>query len=248
MNFRIEIEFDGTAYAGWQRQGASLRSVQGVIEDAVFALCGERVEVVGAGRTDAGVHARDMTANFSVEKKLKLVEVVRGLNYHLGAAGNSVRILRARRVADDFNARFSCLGREYSYLILNREAESPLMANRVWKVHGRLDVAAMREAAAALLGRHDFTSFRASECQAASAIKTLDVLDVRRRAGNIIEIRAAAKSFLHHQVRNIVGTLKAVGEGKLAASDMARIIAACDRSAAGATAPACGLYFVRAKY
>ena len=209
MKYRIEIEYSGGRYVGWQKQKTGL-SVQEALSGALSKLCGERAEFFAAGRTDAGVHALRMTAHFETAKKIPLRNILMGMNFHLGKAGEDIAILRARRAADDFHARFSCTGREYLYRILDRISPSPIQSGGVWHARKKLDVKAMREAADFLVGRHDFTSFRASECQAKSPVKTLDSLRVSRR-GELIEIRACAKSFLHHQVRNIAGTLKLVG-------------------------------------
>ncbi|MDR1008838.1 MAG: tRNA pseudouridine(38-40) synthase TruA [Rickettsiales bacterium] len=246
MKYRLEIEYFGDGYSGWQTQEGQ-RSIAGSLSNALFALCGERREFVGAGRTDAGVHALKMTAHVEVEKAIPLANIVPGMNFWLLKNHDSIVVLRATRAAEDFHARFSCKGREYLYRILARPVRGAISEGRAWWVRKPLDWHAMEDAAQKLVGRHDFTSLRAAECQAKSPIKTLDSLHVLKK-GDFVEIRAKAKSFLHHQVRNIAGTLKLVGEGKLAAADMARILEARDRSAAGPTAPACGLYFVKARY
>jgi tRNA pseudouridine38-40 synthase len=243
--FKLTIEFDGTDYVGWQRQ-ANGPSIQEALEDAVFELSGERTEVAGAGRTDAGVHAQAMAAHVDLQSNRFDADTVRkALNFHLRE--QPISVLSAAAADPEFHARFSATQRRYLYRILNRSSPPALEVGRVWFVPRPLDAAAMAAAAAALLGRHDFTSFRSAHCQAASAEKTLDRLDVSR-AGDEIHVIAEARSFLHHQVRNFVGTLALVGEGKWARRDVERALAARDRTAAGPTAPAAGLYLVGVVY
>jgi tRNA pseudouridine38-40 synthase len=243
--FKLTIEFDGTDYVGWQRQ-ANGPSIQEALEDAVFELSGERAEVAGAGRTDAGVHAQAMAAHVDLQSNRFDADTVRkALNFHLRE--QPISVLSAAAADPEFHARFSATQRRYLYRILNRSSPPALEVGRVWFVPRPLDAAAMAAAAAALLGRHDFTSFRSAHCQAASAEKTLDRLDVSR-AGDEIHVIAEARSFLHHQVRNFVGTLALVGEGKWARRDVERALAARDRTAAGPTAPAAGLYLVGVVY
>jgi len=243
--FKLIVEYDGSNFVGWQKQ-TNGPSVQAAIEDAILTLSSESAEVVGAGRTDAGVHARAMAAHFDLSTDRFDSETVRkGLNYHL--ASNAISILDATLVGPNFHARFSATRRHYLYRILNRPARPALERERVWLVTKHLDADAMHEAAQTLIGHHNFTSFRATQCQATSAEKTLDRLDVSR-AGEEIHIAAVARSFLHHQVRNMTGSLKLVGEGKWDVSNMARALGALDRAAAGPTAPASGLYLVRVDY
>jgi tRNA pseudouridine38-40 synthase len=242
--YRLDIEYDGTPFAGWQRQDNAL-TVQQVLEDAVQTYCGETATVSGAGRTDAGVHALAQVAHLDLVREAAPDQVRDALNFHLKP--HPVAILRAAIVPEDFHARFSATGRSYLYRILNRRARPALESHRVWWVPKPLDPAAMADGASHLLGRHDFSSFRAAECQAQSPVKTLDVLDVRAE-GEEIRIIAEARSFLHHQVRNMVGTLKLVGEGKWRPEQVRDALHARDRAAAGPTAPACGLYLTGVRY
>lgn len=240
--FRITLEYDGTDLIGWQenRQGPS---VQSVLRDAIYAFCGVRPDVVAAGRTDAGVHAIAMVAHFDLPGDYDANTVMRAVNFYL--VGRPVAILSCDVVPDDFNARFDCVARHYKYIVLNRSAAPVLNKNRVWWVPRALDITAMRNAATRLVGHHDFTSFRATQCQAKSPIKTLDVCNITADGDNII-FEFSARSFLHHQVRNMVGTLVEIGLGK--PYDIDEIFAARARSAAGPTAPASGLYFISADY
>ena len=242
--YRITVEYDGGGFVGWQRQ-ANGPSVQAALEEAVRRFCGETVLVEGAGRTDAGVHALGQVAHFDLAKDTTADTVMKAVNFHLKPA--PVAVLSAEVAADDFHARFSAVRRAYLYRMVNRRAPLALERGRAWFVPQPLDAEAMHAAAQRLVGRHDFTSFRASECQARSPVKTLDLLSVAR-AGEVIEIRAAARSFLHHQVRNFVGSLKRVGEGGWTAADLQRALEARDRAAAGPTAPACGLYLTEVGY
>ncbi len=241
---KLTIEYDGTGLVGWQRQDNG-PSVQAALEAAIHAYSGETVLVQGAGRTDAGVHALGQVAHIDLARPDPPDKVRAAVNAHL--AGSAIAVLEVAEAADDFNARFDATGRRYLYRILNRRPPPTLDRDRVWHVSRPLDAAAMHEAAQHLVGHHDFTSFRAAECQAKSPVKTLDRLSVTRR-GTEIEVEAAARSFLHHQVRNIVGTLKRVGEGAWPPDKLAAILDARDRAAAGPTAPACGLYLVEVRY
>ena len=242
--YKLTLEYDGRGFVGWQRQDNG-PSVQAALEAAVKRFCGEAVTVHGAGRTDAGVHALAQVAHIDLDKETGADTLRDALNFHLEPA--AVAVLAAEAVADDFHARFSATERAYRYRIVNRRAPLALDRGRAWFVPVPLDAAAMGEAARALLGKHDFTSFRASGCQAKSPVKTLDALEVSRD-GDEIRIEARALSFLHHQVRNMAGTLKLVGEGKWDRTDMERALAARDREAAGPTAPADGLYLVAVRY
>ena len=242
--YKITVEYDGAPFVGWQLQDNG-PSVQGAIGDAIKAFCGETVIVQGAGRTDAGVHAAAQVAHFDLASERAPDTVRDALNFHLKPA--AIAVLKTEAVGEDFHARFSAKARLYRYRIVNRRAPLALDRGRAWLVGGELDAAAMNDAAQTLLGHHDFTSFRATLCQAKSPEKTLDVLEVRR-AGEEILVAARAQSFLHHQVRNMVGTLKLVGEGKWTRADVAAALAARNRSAAGPTAPAEGLYLTEVWY
>lgn len=242
--YRLLIEYDGSSYNGWQRQDHGL-SVQGAIEAAAAKLCGEAVTLYAAGRTDAGVHATGQVAHLDLPRAYSGDTVRDAINFHLKP--NAVAILAAEEAEEGFHARFSAIGRSYLYRILNRRSAPALDRNRVWWVAAALDADRMAEAAARLLGHHDFTSFRAGCCQARSPNKTLDRLDVTR-IGDEIHIVAEARSFLHHQVRNMVGTLKLVGDGKWNADDVSRILEARDRAQAGPTCPATGLILTGVVY
>jgi tRNA pseudouridine38-40 synthase len=242
--FRLTVEFDGRPFMGWQRQ-AHGPSVQAAIEAAALAMTGEAVAVHAAGRTDAGVHGLGMAAHLDVERPFPAFRLMAGLNALLRPA--PVAILACEVVADDWHARFSCIGRRYVYRIVNRRAPLTLEAGRAWQVAAPLDAGAMAVAAERLLGHHDFTTFRSAHCQAQSPVRTLDVCTVRR-AGDAIEVEVAARSFLHHQVRSIVGCLSLVGQGKWSADDLGAALAARDRAALGLNAPPDGLYFVDARY
>ena len=242
--YRLNLEYDGGPFRGWQRQ-ANGPSVQAALEAAVEAFCGERVTAVAAGRTDSGVHATGQVVHLDLARETPAERLQDALNFHLKP--NPIAVLRAEPVGDDFHARFSATRRTYRYLIVNRRAPPALLRGRAWHVSRPLDAESMHEAAQLLLGRHDFTSFRASLCQARSPVKTLDRLCVLRR-GEEIEVTAEARSFLHHQVRNMVGTLKLVGEGRWRIADVAATLEARNRAAAGPTAPADGLYLTRVGY
>lgn len=242
--YKLIIEYDGTPFVGWQAQDNG-PSVQGVLADAIAAFAGERVGVSGAGRTDAGVHAIGQVAHVDLTKAWDNDTVRDAINFHLRP--RPVAVLSAERVTSDFDARFSARKRHYLYRIINRRADITLDQNRVWRVPRPLDADAMHEAAQLLIGRHDFTTFRAAECQAKSPVKTLDQLDVTRD-GDELRIAVSARSFLHHQVRSMVGSLVHVGEGKWRAADLAGALAARDRTACGQVAPPHGLYLVRVEY
>ncbi|MBV9250018.1 MAG: tRNA pseudouridine(38-40) synthase TruA [Acetobacteraceae bacterium] len=241
----LKLEYDGGPFVGWQRQAAGL-SIQGVLEAAAARLnAGVAPASVVAGRTDAGVHASAQVAQISLPDALSAEKVRDGLNYHMKP--HPVAVLQAAIAPQGWNARFSAIGRAYRYTILNRRARPALFAGRVWHVAVPLDIDAMHKAAQRLLGRHDFTSFRASACQAKSPVRTLDRLDVTR-TGDLIEITAEARSFLHHQVRNIVGTLKLVGDGHWPPVRVSQALTARNRAAAGPTAPAEGLCLTGVRY
>ncbi len=242
--YRLTLEYDGGPFVGWQRQANGL-SVQQVVEDAIFALAGERIAAIAAGRTDAGVHALGQVAHFDIARAFPPETVRDALNFHMKP--HPVAVLTAAMTAPDFHARFSASMRSYIYRIANRRARLALDRGRKWWISAPLDVALMHEAAGFLVGKHDFTTFRAALCQAKSPVKTLDALDVRREGEDIV-IAARARSFLHHQVRNFVGTLKLVGEGKWSAADVRAALEARDRSRGGPTAPPDGLYLVEVGY
>lgn len=248
MRYKITIEYDGTNILGWQRQ-LDGPSVQEYLEKALSYLSsdGQEIPVQGAGRTDAGVHALAQVAHFDLEREIADWKLRDALNFHLREQEAPVVVLNVEEVEDSFNARFSAKGRGYIYRILNRRSPTVLEKDRVWWVPVDLDIGKMQEGAKYLLGHHDFSSFRAAACQAKSPIKTLDKLEISQKGEEII-FEVEAKSFLHHQVRNMVGTLKLVGDGHLTPQDVKTILEAKDRKAAGPTAPACGLYLSKVWY
>jgi len=242
--YRVTLEYDGTPFVGWQVQAAGM-SVQGRLTEAISKFCGEAVSVRGAGRTDAGVHALGQVAHFDLARTWPTDTVRAAVNFHLKP--EPIAVLECAIVADDFDARFSAAARHYLYRILARQAPPVLDRDRVWWVPQALQTAPMQEAAQALIGRHDFTTFRAAGCQAKSPIKTLDRLDVST-SGEEIRIAASARSFLHNQVRSMVGALALVGEGKWSADDLSAALAARDRAACAPVAPPDGLYLLRVDY
>lgn len=244
--FRLIVEYDGTDYFGWQRQDG-LKSVQQALETAIFQFCGETITLTTAGRTDAGVHATAQVAHVDLQKDQRTDTVRDAVNAHLQMNHEQIAVLAVDKVDDTFNARFSAIRRHYRYIILNRRAPSVLHKNRVWWMPRPLDVQAMQEAAQRLLGRHDFTTFRAAQCQAASPVRTLEKLDVTRM-GERIEIYTCARSFLHNQVRSFAGSLMEVGVGRWNADDLEAALHARDRSCCGMVAPASGLYLTGVDY
>ncbi len=242
--YKLILEFDGAPFVGWQRQD-ELPSVQGALEEAVFRFSGEQVTVFSAGRTDAGVHALAMPAHFDLSKEADSETVREAVNFHLKPA--PVAALSAELVAGDFHTRFSATARHYRYLIVNRRAPLTLDTGRAWRITPPLDAGAMHAAAQALVGKHDFTTFRASTCQSASPVKTLTAISVHC-VSDEIAIETSARSFLHHQVRSIVGSLVEVGIGRWSVDDFADAFLARERSRCGKVAPAEGLYFLRADY
>ena len=242
--FRLTVEYDGRPFMGWQRQ-AHGPSVQQAIEEAITLVTGEDVTLHAAGRTDAGVHGLAMTAHADIGRAITPFRLSEAINARLRP--QPVAIIACDTVPDDWHARFSCIGRRYRYRIINRRAPLTLDQGLAWRVTPRLDADAMHAAAQCLVGLHDFTTFRSVQCQAKSPIKTLDRLSVHRQAEEVI-VEAAARSFLHHQVRSMVGCLALVGQGKWNADDLTSALAARDRSALGLNAPPDGLYFVAADY
>ncbi|HTN64398.1 MAG TPA: tRNA pseudouridine(38-40) synthase TruA [Devosia sp.] len=242
--YRLIIEYDGTPFNGWQRQPHS-PSVQAALEAAILGFSGETVTTQAAGRTDTGVHALGQVAHFDLEREWDPFRIREALNFHLRP--HPIAIIEAEAVPDTFEARFSAKARHYEYRILNRRAPAVIEANHVWHLPMPLDADLMHEAAQTALGTHDFTTFRAAECQAKSPVKTLDRFDVRRELEHIV-ITASARSFLHHQVRSLVGSLKMVGEGKWRPADFRAALDAADRRRCAALAPPAGLYLVRAEY
>ena len=242
--YKLTVEYDGARYVGWQRQDNG-PSIQQALEEAIHGFSGETVLVQGAGRTDSGVHALAQVAHVDIEGPFRPDTVRDAINFHIKPA--PISVLQAEEVRDGFNARFDARERAYVYRIFNRRVPPALERGRCWWVIAALDVHAMNEAAQVLIGKHDFTSFRAVKCQAKSPVKTLDVLQVTQD-GPLIEVRVRARSFLHHQVRNLVGALKLVGEGKWTKADLEKALAACDRTAGGPTAPAGGLFLTEVVY
>jgi tRNA pseudouridine38-40 synthase len=242
--YKLTIEYDGTPFVGWQVQDNGA-SVAGEIENAIEKFAGERAALYGAGRTDAGVHALAQVAHVDLAKEWETDTVRDAINAQLRP--HPVAVLAAERVADDFHARFSATKRHYLYRIINRRADLALERDRTWKIARPMDAEAMHKVAQHLVGNHDFTTFRSTECQAKSPVKTLDQLDVTR-AGDEIRISVSARSFLHNQVRSMVGSLAQVGEGRWSAEDLKKALDSKDRTACGPVAPACGLYLVRVDY
>ncbi len=244
MKYKLIIEYFGTEFVGWQKQNNGI-SVQEVIENAIMELTKKHVVLHAAGRTDAGVHALAQVAHFEINDSYNTHKFMMSLNHFIRP--HKISILSCEVVHDDFHARFSAKKRHYKYIILNRLAPSVIYEKRAWHVVPNLDILAMKEASSYLIGKHDFTSFRAKECQSQSPIKTLDKIDIERDRDLII-FHFSATSFLHHMVRNIMGTLKAVGEGKINPKSIQDMLDAKDRSAAGVTAPPDGLYFLAVDY
>ena len=243
--YKLTLEYDGTGFHGWQRQ-TGYPSVQETLECAITAFCGQEVQTHAAGRTDAGVHACGQVVHMDLPRSYDPFAVRQGINFHLGREP-AVVVLEAEATHDDFHARFSATARHYLYRIVNRRPPLTLERHRAWQIPVDLDSGAMQEAAQLLIGTHDFTSFRDTECQAKSPVKTLDRLDVHR-SGEEILITARSRSFLHHQMRIITGTLTLVGRGQWTADDVARALAARERAAGGPTAPAYGLYLTQVDY
>lgn len=244
--YRVTLEYDGTPYCGYQRQKNG-PSVQAALEAAVFRCTREEVNIGAAGRTDTGVHALGQVAQIDLEKAWDEGKLFRAINAMLKEANEPVAVLELAQASEGWDARFSATARHYRYRILTRVPAPTVDANRVWWVRRGLDADAMADAAQELLGHHDFTTFRSTDCQSKSPVKTLDVLDVERN-GEEIHVTASARSFLHNQVRSLVGTLKMVGAERWTRTDVADALAAKDRQACGPVAPSCGLYFVSVDY
>jgi tRNA pseudouridine38-40 synthase len=244
--FKLTIEYDGTPYVGWQAQKNG-HAVQVAVENAIAAITSEHLRLICAGRTDAGVHAYGQVVHVDLQKDWKPISLRDALNTALRQARESVSVIAVEPVPDSFNARLGARKRHYLYRIINRRQPSPLEFRRAWHVQRPLEADVMDAAAKRLLGHHDFTSFRASGCQSHSPMKTLERLDVTR-SGEIIEVRASARSFLHHQVRRMVGSLEMCGSGKWTADDLFAALEAKDRQRSGQQAPAWGLFFLGVDY
>lgn len=247
--YKITVEYFGEALAGWQRQKDML-SVQELLEESVFRFSGETVTIHGSGRTDAGVHALGQVAHFDLAKPMTAYKVTEAFNFYLKTheiAPNKVTVLDTCEVDENFHSRFSAKKRRYEYRIINRSPPLAVDFGRAWHIPERLDAGRMHEAAQILVGHHDFSSFRASFCQSRSPEKTLDKIEVTQE-GERIFVRCEAKSFLHHQVRNMTGSLRLIGNGKWSETDLRRALEARSRAASGETAPACGLYFMGVEY
>lgn len=244
IRWKLTIEYDGTSFSGWQRQSHAI-SVQQVLEEAVYKFSGETVTLHVAGRTDAGVHALAQVAHFDLAKETDADTVRDAVNFHVRP--HKVCILKAEAVSEEFHARFSALGRSYRYHVINRRAPLTIMADYAWQIPKPLSVGPMQAAANLLIGQHDFSTFRAQNCQAKSPIKTLDVLKISQDEENIF-FTTRARSFLYHQVRNMVGTLTMVGSGQWTVDDFAEAFSACNRSKGGPTAPPQGLFFTSVEY
>lgn len=242
--WKLTLEYDGTNFSGWQRQNHAL-SVQQVVEEAIEKFSGEKVTLHAAGRTDAGVHAYAQAAHFDLNKETEADTVRDAVNFHVRP--HKVSILEAKAVSNEFHARFSALSRSYRYKILNRRAPPALFDEHVWHVPKPLNIEAMQQAAQLLIGQHDFSTFRAQDCQSNSPIKTLDQLEIKKE-GELVIVQTKARSFLYHQVRNMVGTLVMVGNGQWSLENFKAAFAACDRTKGGPTAPAQGLFFWQVEY
>ena len=267
FRYKLTIEYDGTNYAGWQKQDGRL-TVQETLEDCIFNLSGEKVEVFASGRTDAGVHAINQVIHFDLNRLYKTDTIIEGLNFYLGKKNRKlidiwqknnnnvflkpflqqdIVVKECEVVDDSFHARFSTKMRHYRYIILNRQRPTALWQNKAWHIRKKLDVTKIYESAQCLIGKHDFSSFRDSQCQANSPVKTMSAINVYGR-DEFVYFEFSAKSFLHHMIRNIVGTLRDVGTGKINENDLVKILESCDRKQAGEMAPACGLYLLNVEY
>lgn len=244
MRYKAIVEYCGTGYSGWQLQDG-LRTIQGVIQEALFQLTHQTIEVFASGRTDAGVHAFGQVIHFESDSTLTPYQLREGTNFHL--RGETVKLISVEVVSENFHARFDACMRSYQYFILNRPVASALWDERAWHVKWPLNVTLMKEASLHLMGHHDFSSFRSQECQAVSALRTLKDINFAEEQG-LLRINFFSRSFLHHQVRIMVGTLVHVGLGKIKPQALPDILAARKRAAAGPTAPSCGLYFMHVSY
>ena len=242
--YKITIEYEGTNFVGWQRQENG-RSIQSSIEKAIENLSGEKITLFGAGRTDAGVHAIGQTAHFDILNDISVNTIRDGLNQHL--RNFSIAILKAEKVKDNFHARFSATHRHYQYLLINRRAPLTLKKNYAWAIYKKLEIDKMKSAANYFVGKYDFNSFRSINCQSSTSIKTINSCEVNQKNGKIM-VNVSAKSFLHSQVRIMVGTLVEIGKGKITPQELKKIIESKDRSKAGPTAPAHGLYLIKVEY
>lgn len=246
MRYKLIIEYDGTRYCGFQKQNDQPdRSVEELLEKAVFNLTGEKVVISVCGRTDAGVHALGQVVHFDLEKEFDVSKIISGMNYFL--MERDIVVLSSEVVDKNFHSRLSAKMRHYRYIIINRNAPLAIEKNRAWHVARRLDIQEMRQATKYLIGHHDFSSFRDRHCTALSPMRTISRIEIKE-LGEEIHIEVSAKSFLHHMVRNIVGTLVFIGKGKEKAENMKNILLAKDRSKSGPNAPACGLYFTKVDY
>ncbi len=244
--FKLTVEYDGTGISGWQRQNDQM-SVQEYLETALQKLSGEHTKIIAAGRTDSGVHAVAQVVHADIQKEITPYNVMHGINFYLSQLTPQIIIRKAELVDDSFHARFSATGRSYFYRIINRQARLALAANRAWHIPELLDAKLMHEAAQILIGDHDFTTFRSTQCQSLSPLKTLERLDVIRE-GEEIHVTTSARSFLHHQVRNMVGSLRLIGNKKWTISDLKSALEAKDRRRGGEMAPAQGLYLMEVQY
>lgn len=242
--YKLILEYDGTPFIGWQRQNEGA-SVQQTVEEAIHSFCQEQVSLIAAGRTDAGVHAHAMVAHFDVDKELDPYRIIMALNAHLREV--PIRVIDACEVGTDFHARFSAKSRAYEYIVLNRKSPPALLLNRAYHVHYSLNLEAMREAASLLIGQHDFSTFRALSCQAKSPIRSIASFEIKAEGEHVL-FNVTAPSFLHHQIRNMVGSLIYVGRGKWSLEDFKKAFEAKDRTKGGPTAPSEGLYFKGAEY
>lgn len=245
FRYQLTIEYQGTNFVGWQKQIDNPSSIQQTIEQAIFKLTGENVDLIASGRTDAGVHALAQIAHFDLKAEKSAFKMLAGLNHYL--FNTDIAIINCQESTHDFHSRFNAKLRHYQYQILNRRAHLTLHKNRVWHIPYLLDLQSMQEASSYLIGQHDFTSFRDAECQASSPVKTIDNIGIAKE-DDLIKINISAKSFLHHMVRNIVGTLVLVGGKKISALDVKKILAARNRRESGPNAPACGLYLTQINY
>ena len=246
MRYKLTIEYEGTSYCGFQKQkNIAKKSIEGSLEKAIFKLSQENTKIIASGRTDAGVHAKGQVIHFDLEKEFKPHTIIMALNHHLH--NEKIAIIDCEIVDDNFHARYNAKSRHYSYVILNRPAKAILDSNRAWQIGGELNIDQMRESAEVLVGTHDFTSFRDRHCQSKSPIKTIEAISIRKIEDKII-IDISAKSFLHHMVRNIVGTITWIALNRITNYKMIEILNKKDRKLAGINAPAHGLYFIKVDY